>query len=125
MHKMQTVGGEEIYWFVTCAVQPGQLADFKKIVGQLVAATMEEPGTLAYEYSLGADQKTVHIYERYRDSNAVMSHVTQTFGPFADRFLALTKPSSFVVFGNPSKEAKAALADLNPTYVTPFDGFTR
>ena len=122
---MPTVDGEEVYWIVTCAVQPAQLADFKKVVGQLVAAAKEEPGTLAYEFSIDASQSTVHIFERYRDSNAVVSHVTQTFAPFADRFLALAKPSSFVVYGKPSKEAQGALAGLNPTYVTPFDGFTR
>jgi quinol monooxygenase YgiN len=122
---MRIVGGEEIYWIVKCAVQPGHLAEFKKVVGQLVAAAKEEPGTLAYEFSLDADQTAVHIFERYRDSNAVVSHVTQTFKPFGERFLALAKLSSFVVFGKPSEEAQAALAGLNPTYVTPFDGFTR
>ncbi len=67
---MATVTGEELYWIVTCAVEPAQLADFKKVVGQLVAASKEEPGTLAYEFSLDASQNTVHIFERYRDSNA-------------------------------------------------------
>jgi quinol monooxygenase YgiN len=119
------VGSEEIYWVVTCAVQPGRLADFKQVVAELVAAAKEEPGTLAYEYSVDAGQGTVHIFERYRDSNAVVSHVTQTFAPFAERFLALVRVSSFVVYGAPSADAQRALAGFNPTYMTPFDGFTR
>ncbi len=122
---MATVGGAEIYWIVTCAVQPAQLADFKKIVEQLVAATKNEPGTLAYEFSIDANQSIVHIYERYQDSNAIVSHVAQTFGPFAERFLALAKVSHFVVYGRPTPEAQGVLAGFNPTYMSPFDGFTR
>ena len=59
--------GEEIYWVVTCAVRPDQLAEFKTIAGQLVAAAREEAGTLAYEFAIDADQSTIHIFERYRD----------------------------------------------------------
>jgi quinol monooxygenase YgiN len=122
---MGTVGGSEIYWILTCSVQPAQLADFKKIVGQLVAAAKDEPGTLAYEFSIDASQSTVDIFERYQDSNAIVSHVEQTFGPLAERFLALAKVSRFVVYGMPGIEAKRLLAGFNPAYMTPFDGFTR
>ena len=122
---MSMVRGEEIYWVVTCSVRPEQLADFKMIVGQLVAAAKAEPGTLAYEFSIDADQSTIHIFERYRDSDAVASHVAQTFGPFAERFLSLAKVSRFVVYGTPNAEAQRAIAGFNPEYMTLFDGFTR
>lgn len=117
--------GEEIYWVVTCAVRPDQLAEFKTIAGQLVAAAREEAGTLAYEFAIDADQSTIHIFERYRDSDAVVSHVTQTFGPYAERFLALVTVSRFVVYGTPSAEAQRVLVGFNPVYMTLFDGFTR
>ncbi len=122
---MREVGGEEISWIVTCAVPPEQMTDFKKIVGQLVAAAKNEAGTLAYEFSIAVDQSTVHIFERYRDSHAIVSHVTQTFGPFAERFLAVAQVLGFVVYGTPSTEVQEVLAGFNPTYMTPFDGFTR
>jgi quinol monooxygenase YgiN len=123
--SMREDGGEDISWIVTCAVRSEQMTDFKKIVGQLVAATKNEAGTLAYEFSINADQSTVHIFERYRDSNAIVSHVTQTFRPFAERFLAVARVLGFVVYGTPSTEAREVLAGFNPTYMTPFDGFTR
>ena len=122
---MGMVFGEEIYWIVTCAVRPNQLAEFKMVVGQLVAAAKEEAGTLAYELAVDADQSTIHIFERYRDSDAVVSHVTQTFGPFAERFLTLVKVSGFVVYGTPSAEAQKVLVGFNPVYMSLFDGFTR
>ena len=119
------VGSEEIYWIVTCIVQPGRLTDFKQLVGALVTATEGEPGTLDYEFSIDADQSTVHIFERYRDSDAVVSHVMQTFGSFAERFLSCVTVSRFVVYGSPSAEVQVALAGFSPAYMIPFDGFTR
>ena len=122
---MPTTHDSRIYWMITCNVQPGQLTDFKQIVEQLVAAAKSEPGTLAYEFSINADQSAINIFESYQDSSAVLSHVSQTFAPFAERFLALARISQFVIYGNPNNEVKKAFADFNPTYMTQFDGFTR
>jgi quinol monooxygenase YgiN len=123
--SIREVGGEEIYWIVTCTVSPEQMTEFKKIVGQLIAAAKNEAGTLAYEFSIDADQSIVHIFERYRNSDAIVSHVTQTFGPFAERFLAAAQVRGFVVYGTPSTEVREVLAGFKPTYMTPFNGFTR
>jgi quinol monooxygenase YgiN len=120
------VGSDEVYWVVTLSVPSGRMDDFKRVVDQLVAATKEEPGALEYEYSASADQSTVDIVERYRDSNAVVAHVTQTFGPkFSKPFLDIAKPVRFVVYGTPTAEAKKVLEGFNPVYMTPFNGFTR
>ena len=119
------VGSQEVYWVVTLTVQPGQLAKFKTLIAALVAATQKEPGALDYRFNIADDQSNVDVFERYRDSEAVVSHVTQTFGPNAEPILAIAKPTRFVVYGTPSAEAKKVLAGFNPVYVTPFDGFSR
>ena len=100
---------------------------FKPIVNKLVAATEKEPGTLAYEYTVGNDQKTVDIYERYTNAHAAVVHVTENFGPnFSKEFMAVAKPTRFVVYtAAPTDELKKTLADFHPIYMTPFDGFTR
>ena len=104
-----------------------QMDKFKQIVKKLVAATEKEPGTLAFEYSVGNDQKTVDLYERYTNAHAAVVHVTENFGPnFSKEYLALAKPERFVVYtAAPTDELKKTLADFHPTYMTPFDGFTR
>jgi quinol monooxygenase YgiN len=94
-------------------------------VAPLVAATKEEPGALAYEYNVSDDESTIHIFERYRDSNAVVAHVEQTFAQFAERFLALATVTGFVVYGSPNAEARKILDGFGAVYMTPFDGFTR
>jgi len=116
---------EEIYWLVNCAVKPGRFEDFTRVVKPLVAATKAEEGSLAYDYTVNADEKLVHIFESYRDSKAVVSHVTQVFPPFADGFLDCVDITGFVVFGTPDAEAKEILDGFGSIYMRPFEGFTR
>jgi quinol monooxygenase YgiN len=115
----------EVFWLFTLQVNPGKYEEFKALVADIVLATEKEPGTLAYQYSVNDDKTVVHIYERYVNSQAFVSHVTQTFGAFAQRFLSLVSVSSLVVYGNPNAEARAALDTFNATYMTLFDGFSR
>jgi quinol monooxygenase YgiN len=118
------VGSEQVYWMLTVSVD--KMDEFKSLVGKLVAATEKEPGALQYEYNVGDDHKTVDIYERYADSKAGLFHLGQTFGPnFSKEFFALAKPTRFVIYGTPTDEFKAAVADFHPVYMTPLDGFTR
>lgn len=119
-------GSTEVYWDLTVTVPAGNMDKFKQVVAGLVAASKQEPGTLEYEYAATADNGTVDIVERYVDSAAVIHHVVDNFGAhFSKDFLALVKPTRFVVYGTPSDKAKEVLAAFNPVYLTPFDGFTR
>jgi hypothetical protein len=84
------------------------------------------PGTLQYEYAVGPDQKTVDIYERYSNSKTANSHLTDNFLPnFVRDLTAVAKIDRFFVYGTASDELKKTLADLHPSYMTPFDGFIR
>jgi quinol monooxygenase YgiN len=116
---------KEIFWVFTLVVKPGKFTEFKNLVSDIVAATREEPGTLAYEYAVSDDQSTVHIYERYRDSDAFVVHVEQTFAGYAERFLSLVSVESLVVYGLPNAQARKALDTFNASYMTLFDGFSR
>ncbi len=120
------VGSDEVYLVISFTIPQGQMAKFKEVVAPLVADTMNEAGVIEYEYTVSADQSTVDIIERYRNSDAMVAHVTQTFGPrYSKPFLEIAKLKSFVVYGTPTDEAKKLLDGFNPTYLTPFDGFTR
>jgi len=115
----------EIYWLVTCAVKPGKFDDFRAVVEPLVAATKAEEGSIAYDYTVNDDHTLVHIFESYRDSAAVVSHVTTVFSQFAEGFLEGVDVTGFVVFGTPDAAAKEILDGFGSTYFTPFEGFTR
>ncbi len=113
-----------IRWVLVVEILPAQLNNFRLVVNDLVAASQEEPGTLGYEWYLSEDDTVCHIYERFADSPAVLAHGA-TFSKYAERFLQACRPVRFEVYGNPSTEARAAIADLKPTYFLHLAGFTR
>jgi len=117
---------ENVYWMLELAVQPGRLNDLRNVMQDMVdAASTNEPGTLNYEWNISADGGASHIYVRYRDSAAVMTHM-QAFGTrFTARFMELVTITRFVVYGSPGAEVKAALAAYSPVYFAPFGGFKR
>jgi quinol monooxygenase YgiN len=114
---------EEIYWVVTADVKPGRLEEFKRLVVPLVEATRLEEGSLAYDYSIDPTGTLVHIYESYRNSQAVVDHVTTTFAPFAEGFGAGVDITAFVVYGSPDPAAREILDGFGSVYMTPFEGF--
>jgi quinol monooxygenase YgiN len=115
----------EIYWVVTAALRPESYEAMKQVITPLVEATRKEPGSNAYDYSVNADRTAVHIYESYRDSQAVVTHVRETFSRFAEEFSALLDINGFVVYGWPDEAAKEILDGFGAVYMTPFVGFTQ
>lgn len=105
-------------------VEPALFDAFAELVGRIVAATREEPGTLSYEYSVNQERTAVHIVERYRTA-ALLGHVERTFTPFADRFLELVTIERLSVYGRTTPEIRAKLDAFGAVYLTVFDGFTR
>jgi quinol monooxygenase YgiN len=109
----------------TGEVLPGQEEAFKQLVARVVAAVEQEPGTMAYEWSMRADGKTFDVVEIYRDSNAVVAHVKDVGSKFGGELGKTQKTLRLVVYGNPDAAARKAIEGLHPEYETPFAGFIR
>ena len=93
---------------------------------EMVTATNDdEPGTQVYEWFLSDDGSRCHIYERYRDSHAVLVHLGNFGSKYAERFLACLEPTAFFVYGNPSDEARAILNGFGAEYFGLSNGFSR
>ncbi len=115
-----------VSWVLDLELADGKEEAFRELMDEMVAAThANEPGTLAYEWSLDESGKICTIYERYIDSAAVMVHMTSFGANYAERFITLLKPIKAVVFGFPDGEVKKALAPLGPIYMTQVGGFSR
>lgn len=108
----------------TLSLEPQDFPAFESLVTEIVSATNKEPGTLIYEYSINADRTVAHILERYR-SDSVVSHIENTFAPFAERFLSLVKITGLVVYGNPDAEVRKRLDPFGAIYMESFGGFSR
>ncbi|MGH8972842.1 MAG: putative quinol monooxygenase [Acidimicrobiia bacterium] len=116
----------EVFWIFEITLKPGAVDQFTALAKEMVDANAAgEPDTLAYEVFITADGTRVHFCERFVDSAAVMAHVARFGENFAARVLELAAVTRFEIYGDPSAEVKATLADLNPTYLTRVAGFTR
>jgi quinol monooxygenase YgiN len=114
-----------VSWMLEVSIKPGQLDTFKTLAEDLVQSTRTEPGTLAYEWFLSEDNRSCHIYERYADSAAAMTHLG-TFGEkFADRFMPLLDLQRLAVYGAPSDEVKGVLGGFGANFLGQLNGFAR
>jgi quinol monooxygenase YgiN len=115
---------DEIYSVYHLSIKPADFDTFKALIVQIVEATSKEPDTTTYEYVVNADKTVVHIIERYR-TQGLLPHVEQTFTPFAERFLELSKIEKLYVYGDTTPEIRAKLDGFGAEYLTPFAGFSR
>jgi quinol monooxygenase YgiN len=116
---------EHVSWVIELAVKDGQLDTFKTLMGEMVAGTSSETGTLNYEWYISDDERTVHIFEKYADSDAMITHVSGFMEKWAGRFLESVDPTRFTVYGDPSPAARELLAAFGGTYLGPWGGFAR
>ncbi len=116
---------KSIYVLFELSARAGKFEAFKQMVAEAVSAARGEPNTLAYEYSANHDGSVIHIFEHYRDSESIVSHVDETFAPFAERFNSLVEVTRLSVYGDPDINARARLDSFGAAYLTPFDGFFR
>jgi quinol monooxygenase YgiN len=112
-------------WNLQTSVREGCLNDARALMSEMVASTLEEAGTLGYEWFLSEDEMTCHIHERYVNSEAAMVHIGNFGANFADRFLGCFEPTSLSVYGEPSADVRAALDGLGAAYLGCFGGFNR
>lgn len=115
-----------VSWLLIVDVKEGKLDDFRALIEEMVRATeQDEPGTLVYEYFLSEDERSVHIYERYADSGAVMAHMGNFGAKFAGGFMAAAEVAGWHVYGEPSDEVRTTLTGLGAHFFGPIDGFAR
>jgi len=114
-----------VSWVVECAVKDGQLGAFEELMGEMVAGTSTEPGTLAYEWYISEDEGTVHIFEKYASSEDMITHVNGFLEKWAARFMDALDITRLVVYGDPSPAAREILDSWGSIYMGPWGGFSR
>jgi quinol monooxygenase YgiN len=113
----------QVSWVIELAVKPGQLDTFKALMEEMVAGTSTEPQTLNYEWFISDDDSTVHIYEKYADSEAVLAHTGGFMEKWAGRFMEAVEPTRFTVYGSPNAAARELLDGFGGTYLRTWGGF--
>jgi quinol monooxygenase YgiN len=116
---------DQVSWVIELAVKPGQLEGFRTLMDEMVAGTRLEPRSLGYEWFISDDDAVVHIYEKYADSEAMITHVDGFMANWAERFLAAVDVTRFTVYGSPNAAAREMLDGFGAVYLGPFGGFSR
>ena len=116
---------KHVSWIVELSVKDGEHDRFEELMREMVAGTSEEPETLAYEWYVSAARDTVHIFEKYADSESMSTHVEGFLRKWAERFTGCVEVTRFTVYGDPSPRARELLAGFGPTYLSPWGGFSR
>lgn len=112
----------QIYWILKCDVNAGMQAGLNAVATKFCERTAGEEGVVAYEWSLSEDGKRLHVYERYSNSDAALTHLGNV-GPILDELFALVTPREIVCYGNASEAFRNAMKDFPMCYMKTFDGF--
>lgn len=91
----------DIRGIATLKIHPGRLAEFKELAARCMElARTRDSGTLQYDWFLNGDSTECIVYERYRDSDALVEHVSNLGETMTALFQ--TCAASGVVLGAPS-----------------------
>lgn len=113
-------------WLLELEVKDGELENVRGLMDEMVASTRtEDPGAMQYEWSLDEDATTLHICERYVDSDAALKHLATFDATFAGRFMASLSPLRLTVYGSPNEAARKALAGMGAGFMSQIGGFSR
>ncbi len=116
---------DTISWNLELTVREGRLDDARSLMNEMVASTLQEPGTQGYQWYLSEDGKLCHLHERYADNAAAEVHIGNFSSRFAERFLTCFEPLSLTAYGEPNAQVRAALDGFGAVYLTWLGGFSR
>jgi quinol monooxygenase YgiN len=109
----------EIQGVARIKIHPGKLEEFKRLAAKCMeSARTKDTGTLQYELFLNSDCTECMVFERYRDSEALLQHLTN----LGDTMAALMKICSISgeVCGNPSPELRKSMEGSGVRVYAPY-----
>lgn len=109
----------EIQGIARQKIHPGKLDEFKRLAAECMRSAREkDTGTLQYDFYFNADESECIVYERYRDSAALLEH-TQNLGDLMGKVMAICTTTGEVL-GEPSPELAKGLAECGVPVYKPY-----
>ncbi|MGH8971937.1 MAG: putative quinol monooxygenase [Acidimicrobiia bacterium] len=102
-------------------IAPDNLAEFKRMGGDVMKIAAEEHGVLQYDWFFNADESTCVVRETYENSEALLSHLGMV-GPMVGPLLELGGGIEIEMFDSPSEQLAQALEAFSPTCYAYFQG---
>ena len=117
---------QSVYWNLELNIKAQKKSDLPALVADMAARTKEyEPGALNYEWQVNAEMTECHIFERYADSDALMTHLGNFQEHFADRFFDILEIKRWTVYGNPTDQVRETLGGFGAQFLDRIGGFSR
>jgi quinol monooxygenase YgiN len=101
-------------------IHEGKVGEYKRLSARAMEIVRaKEPGTLQYDTFFNEDESECIIVERYRDSEAAMTHAAN-LAEVSAAVIAIVTVVHGELLGEPSEELRAKLADSEvPQLFTP------
>lgn len=102
---------------VESEILPGKARELREVLARVIAHCGEtEPGMLAYDWYIDAQEQECRVVERYADSDAVLFHF-ENYARFGAQLAACRSLQKLTLLGEPS-EALAGLAPGSFAWLT-------
>lgn len=110
---------DEIKGIARFKFHPGSLEEWKRLTKEAMEiARTRDSGTLQYEIFLNEDESEAIVFERYRNADALMEHLSN-IGHSMQPILA-TASITGEVLGTPNAKMKELLGKGEPKLFTPW-----
>lgn len=110
----------EIQGIGRCKIHDGKLEDWKRLVAEAMeTARSKDSGTLQYDLFLSDDSSEGVLYERYRDSDALLEHFAN-LGETMNVLLQTYSSISGEILGTPSAALRKALEGADVRIYAPY-----
>jgi quinol monooxygenase YgiN len=117
---------DNVYWLIEASIKEGEIENVKGLMNEMIEKTKaDEPGALFYEWSISDDEKTLYLFERYKDSQAVLAHMDSFGKNFASRFMGSLEIRKFQTFGDPNEAVLGLFKNVGAKFNKPLGGFQR
>jgi quinol monooxygenase YgiN len=109
----------EIQGVARLRIHPGKICEFKELAGQcMTLVRTHDTGTLQYDWFLNDDSSECMVYERYRDSDALLEHFANLGTTMTGLFQVCSGTGELL--GTPSARLRRFLADSPVRIYTPY-----
>lgn len=120
---MKNMNGKstELMGIARFKIHEGKLEDFKRLSAECMQiARTKDTGTLQYDVYINEDRLEAVVIERYKDSEALIQHLTNNSSAAKEIFLTGTITGELL--GEPNEKLKAMLAGSKEPrlFTTPF-----
>ncbi|MDE2092137.1 MAG: antibiotic biosynthesis monooxygenase [Gammaproteobacteria bacterium] len=109
----------ELQGIARLKIHPGKLEDFKRLAAKCMdSVRTKDTGTLQYEWYFSGDYSECLVLERYRDSKALLEHMSNLGETMSALFK--TCSGSGELCGIPTPDLSKALENAPVQFYSPF-----